>query len=271
MEKVELKGEAIEEENSMKLNGLKYDIIKIDEGIKIKLSEPKGGIYYEYEASKTKLKEDIQILLNCENINDMFSTIKSIFDEGRVKFFEENNKYYIELYFETTGQYKNYKIELNKHDYISELNNKINIIEKDIKNIYKEIEIIKTNKIKEEILKDKDLKIKLYEEFEQMMCSKYNINQEQKEQNNNLNKKVKVINKNMNNKTSEELLKEFNIKYKLNIPDTNITKINLYNKNLGDEGIKDLIKIEFKELKHLDLRTNNISDIKVLDKLNLIN
>ena len=31
--------------------------------------------------------------------------------------------------------------------------------------------------------------------------------------------------------------------------------------------MKDLIKIEFKELKELDLSNNNISDIKVLDKV----
>ena len=48
-----------------KIDGLDYDILKIDDKrIKIKLLEPKNNnIYYEYEASKSKLKEYIQILL----------------------------------------------------------------------------------------------------------------------------------------------------------------------------------------------------------------
>ena len=41
----------------------------------------------------------------------MISIIKNIFNEGRVKFLEENNKYYIELYFEIMGKSKTNKIE----------------------------------------------------------------------------------------------------------------------------------------------------------------
>ena len=63
------------------------------------------------------------------------------------------------------------------------------------------------------------------------------------------------------------LLQEFNTKYKLNITDTNITKLNLIECGIGDEGLKDLCKIEFKELKELNLYRNNISDIKVLEKV----
>ena len=44
------------------------------------------------------------------------------------------------------------------------------------------------------------------------------------------------------------LLQEFNKKYNLNIqPD--LTEINLSYKNIGNEGLKDLCQIEFKELK----------------------
>ena len=38
-------------------------------------------------------------------------------------------------------------------------------------------------------------------------------------------------------------------------------------KNLGNKGLKDLCKIEFKALKELDLSYNNISDIKVLENV----
>ena len=193
-----LKGEAKEPQKcEKKIDGLEYDIIKVDdEGIKIKVFEPKNNeIYYEYEASKSKLKEDIQILVYYEDLNEMISTIKRIFNEGKVQFLEENNKYYIELQFKIMGTSKKNKIELIKHDFISDLNKRINKIENDIKNINKEIEILKTNKIKEEILQDKDFKMKLYEEFEQMICSKYNINKEKNEEN--TNKKIEQLNNNM--------------------------------------------------------------------------
>ena len=36
---------------------------------------------------------------------------------------------------------------------------------------------------------------------------------------------------------------------------------------IGDEKFKDLCKIEFKELKELDLYVNNMSDIRVLKKV----
>ena len=39
-------------------------------------------------------------------------------------------------------------------------------------------------------------------------------------------------------------------------------------KNLGNEGLKDLSKIEFNELLKIDLSNNKISDIKVLKNVN---
>ena len=61
-------------------------------------------------------------------------------------------------------------------------------------------------------------------------------------------------------------LEEFNKKYNLNIQlDTN--KIDLSWKKIGNEGLKDLCQIEFKELKELNLFNNNISDIKVLENV----
>ena len=71
----------------------------------------------------------------------------------------------------------------------------------------------------------------------------------------------------LNNKNNEILLKEFNTKYNLNIKDTNINELNLRWKGLGNEGLNDLSKIEFKELKKLNLSLNNKSDIKVLEKV----
>ena len=50
-------------------------------------------------------------------------------------------------------------------------------------------------------------------------------------------------------KNNELLLQELNTKYILNIKDTEITQLNLAWRNIGDEGLKDLCKIEFKKLK----------------------
>ena len=74
---------------------------------------------------------------------------------------------------------------------------------------------------------------------------------------------------------NEELLKELNEKYNLNIKNTKIEKIDLRWKGLGNAGFEDLCKIEFTELKELILNNNNISDIKALknakfDKLEIL-
>ena len=69
---------------------------------------------------------------------------------------------------------------------------------------------------------------------------------------------------NINN--NEVLLKAFNSKYKLDIKSNKIHKLDLSCKNFGNEILNDLSKIEFKELKELDLGSNKISDINVLDK-----
>ena len=70
---------------------------------------------------------------------------------------------------------------------------------------------------------------------------------------------------------SEKILKAFNQKYNLNIGDTNTIKLNLNWKKIGNEGLKHLCKIEFKELKELNLCGNYISDIKVLENVKFEN
>ena len=60
-------------------------------------------------------------------------------------------------------------------------------------------------------------------------------------------------------------LREFNIKYNINIEDIDEKELNLSKRYLGNEGLKDLCKIEFKELKILCLGSNYISDINALE------
>ena len=61
-----------------------------------------------------------------------------------------------------------------------------------------------------------------------------------------------------------KLLKEFNEKYKLDINDTNIEKIIIGNKIIGDEGFEQLIKMNFKNLKTFSLCSNKITNITPL-------
>ena len=79
-----------------------------------------------------------------------------------------------------------------------------------------------------------------------------------------------------NNEANEMLLKELNERYKLNIENTDIKILNLRWKEMGNEGLKDLCKIEFRELKEINLHKNNISNIEALikakfDKLEILN
>ena len=72
-------------------------------------------------------------------------------------------------------------------------------------------------------------------------------------------------------KKPEFTLKDFNKKYNLNIKDINVNKIDLRWKKLGNEGLVDLCKIKFNDLKELILNNNNISDIKPLEKVKFEN
>ena len=71
----------------------------------------------------------------------------------------------------------------------------------------------------------------------------------------------------MLNNIKKETLKEMNQKFNLDIKDIEIKELNLEDKNLGNEIFEYLKRIEFKELKELNLFNNKISDIKVLEKV----
>ena len=52
-------------------------------------------------------------------------------------------------------------------------------------------------------------------------------------------------------------LKEFNNKFETNIKDIDIKELNLYKKNIGNNGLKDLFSINFRGLSHLNLGRMN--------------
>ena len=63
-------------------------------------------------------------------------------------------------------------------------------------------------------------------------------------------------------------LKEFNKKYFNAIEDIEIKELILKERDISNKGLKDLVKIKFKELKVLNLSVNEISDINILEKVN---
>ena len=68
---------------------------------------------------------------------------------------------------------------------------------------------------------------------------------------------------------NESLIKEFNKKYKLNIKNDLVEKLDLSKKSIGKEIKKYFDNIKFKNLKELDLWDNNIAEINFLSKTNL--
>ena len=72
--------------------------------------------------------------------------------------------------------------------------------------------------------------------------------------------------KNLIDETGQKaLINKFNKKYNSKI-EKNFTNIELSTKQIGNEGLKNLCNIEFKQLNRLYLFKNNISDIQILEK-----
>lgn len=255
-----------------------YSISKLEkgDGIKIKLfeSKPKTNIYYEYEALTQELTNSIKFLVLCEDLDEMIIALKSAFDEERAKFVEESNKYFIEFKFEAMGKSKKNKIELIKYqpkNPIDELNEKITMIQNDYKNLYKEIEELKKGKndsnvdIKDkmkEILKDKELRMSLYNEFEQIMCSKFNLSKETKKGN-----KEKTPSENSETTISEFNKKLRNIEEKFKEKTNDINKIrslidNIRNNNKTETNISSEIDKHIQNNQLIKDISNDVNSLK---------
>ena len=79
------------------------------------------------------------------------------------------------------------------------------------------------------------------------------------------------LNININDFHDFHLVKELNEKFNLNIENDYVERINLYYRKFGDEILDYFNKIEFKQLKELNLSLNNLSDINKLEKAKLEN
>ena len=63
-------------------------------------------------------------------------------------------------------------------------------------------------------------------------------------------------------------LKEFNNKYKTNIEDIDIKELKITCEFIKNDVLRDLVKINLKEFRELDLICINISDINILERAN---
>ena len=70
------------------------------------------------------------------------------------------------------------------------------------------------------------------------------------------------------NDENEKLLINFNNRYSTEIIDTEVEEINLSKNTIKNDGIKDLVKIDFRKLKILNLSENNISNMESFETKN---
>ena len=110
----------------------------------------------------------------------------------------------------------------------------------------KKVKSIKILKIIVEALK-KRIELKLFK-YNKIMLNKLNIKKEDFEQ--------------------FLLLKEMNLKFKVNIKDIDIKELNLGNMKLKNGIFEYLANIKFNQLKVLNLEKNNITNIKGLEIVN---
>ena len=259
------------------INGIKYQysLTKSEEekdSLMIKLYDPtnKSQFYFSYISSYEKIIKDIKFFSIYENIDEIIDSLEEIFSKGNIEVHERDGSYNLEL--KLIGVKKKCFIQLTKNE-IEKLKEPKNEIEKelfdlekkfkDLLNKFEEIKVIKENEIKnkiEEVIFNKDIKNKLFEEMEQLLLSKYNLNKlnnipENIENNiinkvqNSIDNKENKINKQINN--IQKQLKD-NIEY--------INKIKLNNEN--DNYIIFQVKIDKDDL-NKDIRLfNQVSTYK---------
>ena len=130
-----------------------------EEGISIKLTEAKPikNINFTYNALKDKITKDIKPLRMCENIDEMITTLKEIFDVATLKVEKKEEKYILIIEVTQFGKLSVYQIQLEKNEPVDE---STAILQK-----LKELDL-KFNEIEEKMNKLKDIiKKEINEEF----------------------------------------------------------------------------------------------------------
>jgi len=259
------------------INGIKYNysLTKKEEKEKdsliIKLFDPTGEskYYFSYESPYEKVIKDIKFLSIYESIDEIIDSLEEIFSKGNIEIHEKDGIYNLELkligikkkcFIQLTRQViekpKEPKSEIEKEIY--ELEKKF----KDLLNQFEEIKITKEKEIKnkiKEVIFDKEIKNKLFEEMEQMLLSKYNLNKLNNipEIENNIINKVQNVVDNKEDKINKEIN---NIQKQLKDNLNYLNNIKLNNNN--DNYILLQVKIDKNDL-NKDIRLfNQVSTYK---------
>ena len=268
------------EEQGIYINGIKYLYSinlsdKKKDSLTIKLYNPKEkpDLYYIYESHISKIKEEVEFLSSYNNLEEIIDSLNRVFSEGNIKAKEKNGELILELKeceseLEKIGKIKLIRSDINQSK--NELEEKIETLEnkyEDLLNTVEELKIAKENALNKnevkniikEVLFDKEIKNKLFEDMEQMFLSKYNFNNIPKKPKEDENVDEKIIEKvkevannkeeKINNKIIllEEQLRE-NIDYLKEIK-SNIDKTNASNNYIelqvliNEENLKKDIKL----------------------------
>ena len=237
------------ENQGILINDMKYSysITKSEsseDSLFIKLFEPneKSNKYFTYEAPMEQLTKDVKFLAVYETLDEIIDNLKDIFNQGNARVEEKDGAYNLE--FKVSGIKKKFAIQLTKHEIEqpkepkSGLESKIDKLEKnykDLYNKYEELKVIRKNEIKDivkEVIFDKDIKLKLFEEMKQMLSSSPNNKSVPKNKSESIESKtinkIKEVISNKGDKTNNEiniLQQQIND----NINDTNNIKSNTNN------------------------------------------
>ena len=265
-----------------------YSLTKSEDGkdsLLIKLYDPNNisNFYFSYEASYQQLIKDIKFLAICEDLDEIIDSLKEIFSQGNVEVEEKDGEYNLE--FKVVGIKKKCFIQLTKNEIEipkvakNDLEDKIDKLEKkynDLLNKFERLKDIKENEIKDkikEIIFDKDIKSKLFEEMEKLLLSKYNLNNTPKDKNekeneneNEKNLEDKIVEKvqNVVNNKEEKLNNQIvNLQKQIkdNIHYLNNLKLNNNNNN-GNNYIILQVKIDKEHLNKEIRLFNQVSTYK---------
>ena len=195
-----------------------YSITKSEgneDSLLLKLFNPdkKSNVYFTYESPMEKLIKEVKFLSIYETLDEIIEFLKDIINEGDASVEEKDGVYSMEF----KVNKKKFSIQLTKNE-MKQVNESKNEKEsrldkleknyKDLSNKLEELKVIRKNEIKDivkEVIFDKDIKSKLFEEMKQMFSSSSSSesiskNKNESENDNTENKIINKVNELIKNK-----------------------------------------------------------------------
>ena len=124
-------------EKEIFINGIKYSVSinksqNKNDSLIIKIFDPnnKIDIYFTYEASIQKLKNDIKYLLLFETLEEMINSLNNIFNIGNACVEKDKDNYFLKLKFTVNGIIKISIVQLTIHKLTKDtMENRLNELE----------------------------------------------------------------------------------------------------------------------------------------------